>query len=191
MITDDKHWNILISHVLQMKRRDWTNSSDFVTIIHIWYLYTSYALLLRINCIEVFHSRQNPGRRLALQIINKAMMRNEHLFLLQNELSILRRLQHRNILQLVDSAELPSTLYIVTELMSEAELEKASIIRHQPCMMPYILADNSTLRQRAAWGQEIIPIPAPHTMFCPHYRRYHGYTTEILPIAAVTAVKPR
>ena len=31
MITDDEHWNILISHVLQMKRRDWTNSSDFVT----------------------------------------------------------------------------------------------------------------------------------------------------------------
>ena len=37
MITDDKHWDILISHVLQMKRRDWTNSSDFVTIeIVIW-----------------------------------------------------------------------------------------------------------------------------------------------------------
>ena len=35
MITDDKHWNILISHVLQMKRRDWINSSDFVTIDHV------------------------------------------------------------------------------------------------------------------------------------------------------------
>ena len=32
MIADDKHWNILISHVLQMKRLDWTNSSNFVTI---------------------------------------------------------------------------------------------------------------------------------------------------------------
>ena len=38
MITaDDIHWNniILISHVLQMMRRDWTNSSDFVTILYI------------------------------------------------------------------------------------------------------------------------------------------------------------
>ena len=51
MITDDKHWNILISHVLQMKRRDWTNSSDFVTNLNIilieilqWYLSVYIAL---------------------------------------------------------------------------------------------------------------------------------------------------
>ena len=39
--------------------------------------------------------------------------------------------------------------------------------------------------ERAAWGQEIISIPALHTMFCPHYRRYHGNTTEIVPITVV------
>ena len=31
----------------------------------------------------------------------------------------------------------------------------------------------------------------PHTMFCPHYRRYRGNATEIVPITAVTAVLPR
>ena len=45
--------------------------------------------------------------------------------------------------------------------------------------------------QRAAWGQDIIPIPAPHTMFWPHYRRYRGNTTDIISITAVTKVLPR
>ena len=40
-------------------------------------------------------------------------------------------------------------------------------------------------------GHEIIPIPAPYTMFSPHYRRYRGKTIEILPITADTAVLPR
>ena len=37
-------------------------------------------------------------------------------------------------------------------------------------------------------GQEIIPIPAPHTMFCPYYHHYHSNTNEIVSITAVTAV---
>ena len=46
MITDDKHWNILISNVLQMKRRDWTNSSDFVTIYNVYKAYiTAYVIV--------------------------------------------------------------------------------------------------------------------------------------------------
>ena len=36
----------------------------------------------------------------------------------------------------------------------------------------------------AAWEQECIPIPAPHTVCCPHYRR--GNTTEIVSMTAVT-----
>ena len=35
------------------------------------------------------------------------------------------------------------------------------------------------------------PFPAPHIIFCPHYRRYRGNTTAIVPITAVTAVLPR
>ena len=42
--------------------------------------------------------------------------------------------------------------------------------------------------QRAAWEREFMPIPAPHTMFYPQYRRYRGNTNEFSPITAVTSV---
>ena len=48
MIMDDKHWNILINNVLRMKRRDWTNSSDFVTIGYIIMWLMSYIVYPRV-----------------------------------------------------------------------------------------------------------------------------------------------
>ena len=46
--------------------------------------------------------------------------------------------------------------------------------------MHVVQCDNDQVL-RAAWGQELIPIPAPHTLFCPHYRRYRGNTTKLVP----------
>ena len=42
------------------------------------------------------------------------------------------------------------------------------IIEHKQLNVQSHMQPNS--QQRTARGQEIIPIPAPHTMFCPHYR---------------------
>ena len=55
--------------------------------------------------------------------------------------------------------------------------------------MPGHSAKNSILSRELHGDKKSSPFP--HTMFCPHDRRYHGNTTEIVLIIANTMVLPR
>ncbi|XP_075055099.1 serine/threonine-protein kinase DCLK1 isoform X2 [Mixophyes fleayi] len=68
------------------------------------------------ECIE-----RSTGREYALKIINKSKCRGkEHM--IQNEVSILRRVKHPNIVLLIEEMDMPSELYLVMELVKGGDL---------------------------------------------------------------------
>lgn len=68
------------------------------------------------ECID-----KSTGRRFALKIIDKSKCKGkEHTVL--NEVSILRRVKHTNIVQLVEDIDRPSALYLVMELVKGGDL---------------------------------------------------------------------
>uniref|UniRef100_A0A8C8SIK4 non-specific serine/threonine protein kinase n=1 Tax=Pelusios castaneus TaxID=367368 RepID=A0A8C8SIK4_9SAUR len=68
------------------------------------------------ECIE-----RSTGREYALKIIKKSKCRGkEHM--IQNEVSILRRVKHPNIVLLIEEMDMPSELYLVMELVKGGDL---------------------------------------------------------------------
>ncbi|XP_072333124.1 serine/threonine-protein kinase DCLK1a isoform X3 [Scyliorhinus torazame] len=68
------------------------------------------------ECIE-----RSTSREYALKIINKSKCRGkEHM--IQNEVSILRRVKHPNIVLLIEEMDTPSELYLVMELVKGGDL---------------------------------------------------------------------
>ncbi|KAM4045819.1 serine/threonine-protein kinase DCLK1 isoform 1-T1 [Anomaloglossus baeobatrachus] len=68
------------------------------------------------ECIE-----RSTGREYALKIINKSKCRGkEHM--IQNEVSILRRVKHPNIVLLIEEMDMPNELYLVMELVKGGDL---------------------------------------------------------------------
>ena len=63
----------------------------------------------------VYHLRQSK-QTYALKIINKDKCRGkEHM--IENEVSILRRIKHENIIQLIEDFDVNSEFYLVMELV--------------------------------------------------------------------------
>ncbi|KAJ1114221.1 hypothetical protein NDU88_002460 [Pleurodeles waltl] len=68
------------------------------------------------ECIE-----RSTGREYALKIINKSKCRGkEHM--IQNEVSILRKVKHPNIVLLIEEMDMPMELYLVMELVKGGDL---------------------------------------------------------------------
>ncbi|XP_068123172.1 serine/threonine-protein kinase DCLK1 isoform X1 [Hyperolius riggenbachi] len=68
------------------------------------------------ECVE-----RSTGREYALKIINKSKCRGkEHM--IQNEVSILRRVKHPNIVLLIEEMDMPNELYLVMELVKGGDL---------------------------------------------------------------------
>ncbi|KAM6447558.1 serine/threonine-protein kinase DCLK1 isoform 1-T1 [Liasis olivaceus] len=68
------------------------------------------------ECIE-----RSTGREYALKIIKKSKCRGkEHM--IQNEVSILRRVKHPNIVLLIEEMDMPTELYLVMELVKGGDL---------------------------------------------------------------------
>uniref|UniRef100_A0A8C3SA17 Doublecortin like kinase 1 n=1 Tax=Chelydra serpentina TaxID=8475 RepID=A0A8C3SA17_CHESE len=74
------------------------------------------------ECIE-----RSTGREYALKIIKKSKCRGkEHM--IQNEVSILRRVKHPNIVLLIEEMDMPTELYLVMELVKVRILEELTHI---------------------------------------------------------------
>ncbi|KAI1241921.1 hypothetical protein IHE44_0005429 [Lamprotornis superbus] len=72
------------------------------------------------ECIE-----RSTGREYALKIIKKSKCRGkEHM--IQNEVSILRRVKHPNIVLLIEEMDMPTELYLVMELVKVYEHQDGS-----------------------------------------------------------------
>ncbi|XP_067419096.1 serine/threonine-protein kinase DCLK1 isoform X2 [Emydura macquarii macquarii] len=68
------------------------------------------------ECVE-----RSTGREYALKIIKKSKCRGkEHM--IQNEVSILRRVKHPNIVLLIEEMDMPTELYLVMELVKGGDL---------------------------------------------------------------------
>uniref|UniRef100_A0A8C5DJF6 Serine/threonine-protein kinase DCLK2 n=1 Tax=Gouania willdenowi TaxID=441366 RepID=A0A8C5DJF6_GOUWI len=68
------------------------------------------------DCME-----RSTGKEFALKIIDKAKCRGkEHL--IENEVAVLRRVKHPNIILLVEEVDTPSELYLVMELVKGGDL---------------------------------------------------------------------
>jgi len=65
---------------------------------------------------EVLHCRAR-NFKFALKIINKACCRGKEQQI-ENEVSVLRRLRHGNIVQLIEDFDTPDRLYMVMELVT-------------------------------------------------------------------------
>ncbi|XP_030643779.1 serine/threonine-protein kinase DCLK2 isoform X1 [Chanos chanos] len=68
------------------------------------------------ECVE-----RSSGKEFALKIIDKAKCRGkEHL--IENEVAVLRRVKHPNIIMLIEEVDTPSELYLVMELVKGGDL---------------------------------------------------------------------
>ncbi|KAI1887449.1 hypothetical protein AGOR_G00190410 [Albula goreensis] len=68
------------------------------------------------ECVE-----RSTGKEFALKIIDKAKCRGkEHL--IENEVAVLRRVKHPNIIMLIEEVDTPSELYLVMELVKGGDL---------------------------------------------------------------------
>ncbi|XP_049576185.1 serine/threonine-protein kinase DCLK2 isoform X2 [Syngnathus scovelli] len=91
------------------------------------------------ECVE-----RSTGREFALKIIDKAKCRGkEHL--IENEVSVLRRVKHPNIIMLVEEVDTPSQLCLVMELVKGGDLfdaitSSAKYTERSACVMVYNLA---------------------------------------------------
>jgi len=65
---------------------------------------------------------KKTGDEVAVKCINKKNLKKDELQLLTREISIMQKLRHRSIIQLIDIFETPSELFLVLELVSGGEL---------------------------------------------------------------------
>eukprot|EP01114_Cavostelium_apophysatum_P003103 TRINITY_DN1283_c0_g1_i1.p1 TRINITY_DN1283_c0_g1~~TRINITY_DN1283_c0_g1_i1.p1 ORF type:complete len:492 (+),score=179.30 TRINITY_DN1283_c0_g1_i1:41-1477(+) len=71
--------------------------------------------------------RKSNGKKYAVKIISKKLIDKKELTLLEREIDIMQKLQHPNIIQLVEVVDTPETLYLVLEFASGGELFDAII----------------------------------------------------------------
>lgn len=65
---------------------------------------------------------KKSGEEVAIKCINKKNLKKDELQLLTREISIMQKLRHRSIIQLIDIFETASELFLVLELVSGGEL---------------------------------------------------------------------
>ncbi len=76
------------------------------------------------------------GEDVAIKCINKKTLKKEELQLLSREINIMKKLQHKNIVQLFDIYETATDLFLVLEYVSGGELfDQVSLIRFQCSIM--------------------------------------------------------
>ncbi|XP_020604528.1 serine/threonine-protein kinase DCLK1-like, partial [Orbicella faveolata] len=69
---------------------------------------------------------RKTNREYALKIISKAKVKGkEHM--VENEISILRRVKHRNIVELMEEYETPKEIFLVMELVKGGDLFEAIV----------------------------------------------------------------
>ncbi|KAM6942353.1 serine/threonine-protein kinase DCLK2 [Lycodopsis pacificus] len=90
-------------------------------------------------CVE-----RSTGKEFALKIIDKAKCTGkEHL--IENEVAVLRKVKHPNIIMLIEEVDTPSELYLVMELVKGGDLfdaitSSAKYTERDACVMVYNLA---------------------------------------------------
>jgi len=67
-------------------------------------------------------TRKNNGKTYAIKCISKKMIDKKELALLEREIDIMKKLQHANIIQLMEVVNTPDTLYLVLEHAQGGEL---------------------------------------------------------------------
>uniref|UniRef100_A0A8C2X186 Serine/threonine-protein kinase DCLK2 n=1 Tax=Cyclopterus lumpus TaxID=8103 RepID=A0A8C2X186_CYCLU len=91
------------------------------------------------ECVE-----WSTGKEFALKIIDKAKCSGkEHL--IENEVAVLRKVKHPNIIMLIEEVDTPSELYLVMELVKGGDLfdaitSSAKYTERDACVMVYNLA---------------------------------------------------
>ncbi|XP_062420263.1 serine/threonine-protein kinase DCLK2 isoform X3 [Pungitius pungitius] len=91
------------------------------------------------ECVE-----RSTGKEFALKIIDKAKCSGkEHL--IENEVAVLRKVKHPNIIMLIEELDTPSELYLVMELVKGGDLfdaitSSAKYTERDACVMVYNLA---------------------------------------------------
>uniref|UniRef100_G3PYL2 Serine/threonine-protein kinase DCLK2 n=1 Tax=Gasterosteus aculeatus aculeatus TaxID=481459 RepID=G3PYL2_GASAC len=87
---------------------------------------------------------RSTGKEFALKIIDKAKCSGkEHL--IENEVAVLRKVKHPNIIMLIEEVDTPSELYLVMELVKGGDLfdaitSSAKYTERDACVMVYNLA---------------------------------------------------
>jgi len=71
--------------------------------------------------------RKASGKRYAVKCISKKLIDKKELQLLEREIDIMKKLQHPNIIQLMEVVDSPDTLYLVLEFASGGELFDAIV----------------------------------------------------------------
>ncbi|XP_037925477.1 calcium/calmodulin-dependent protein kinase type 1 isoform X2 [Hermetia illucens] len=71
--------------------------------------------------VRLAESRENPGQLFAVKIIDKKALKGKE-DSLENEIKVLRRLTHPNIVQLLETYEDKTKVYLVMELVTGGEL---------------------------------------------------------------------
>lgn len=60
--------------------------------------------------------RKASGKKYAVKCISKKLIDKKELALLEREIDIMKKLQHPNIIQLMEVIDSPDTLYLILEL---------------------------------------------------------------------------
>jgi serine/threonine protein kinase len=60
--------------------------------------------------------RKANGKKYAVKCISKKLIDKKELSLLEREIDIMKKLQHPNIIQMMEVVDSPETLYLVLEL---------------------------------------------------------------------------
>jgi len=71
--------------------------------------------------------RKVSGKKYAVKCISKKLIDKKELSLLEREIDIMKKLQHPNIIQLMEVIDTPDTLYLVLEFASGGELFDAIV----------------------------------------------------------------
>lgn len=71
--------------------------------------------------------RKATGKRYAVKCISKKLIDKKELSLLEREIDIMKKLQHPNIVQLMEVVDTPDTLYLILEFASGGELFDAIV----------------------------------------------------------------
>ena len=77
---------------------------------------------------------RSSGAEHALKAIDKSKCRGKEQ-MIENEVSILRRVRHPNIIQLVEEFDFPSELYLVMELVKVTSATADCSPTHSACSM--------------------------------------------------------
>jgi len=73
--------------------------------------------------------RKASGKKYAIKCISKKLIDKKELQLLEREIDIMKKLQHPNIIQLMEVVDTPETLYLVLEFAAGGELFDAIVNR--------------------------------------------------------------